>query len=296
MSRSTPSPGLLPPRLRLFANLWTLWDHPSGKKEWSLERKIAAIKEAGFEGFAWILNKEHGRLARQYGLWTIGFVSSAKPAEFRSLIRKNLDGGAIRINAQLGDHDTPVEDSLRMVIRIMEECERVGVPCEIEVHRDTCTETPEKTYAIAAGYKKTTGRLLHLSWDFSHISVVKHLAPPYWQRLIEDPGLIQHSGQFHFRPFNGHHCQIPVTARSGRISAELKQWLPFLDKAIATWLAVNQNGREFFACPEMGPVRGGYNLTELSDSWKDAKRLRGIIEKAWKRALAVYLNRRDADR
>ena len=71
-------------------------------------KKIVAIKEAGFEGFAWIWTKEHGRLAEKHGLWTIGFVSSSEPAEFRSLIRQNIDGGALRINVQLGDHRAQV--------------------------------------------------------------------------------------------------------------------------------------------------------------------------------------------
>jgi len=103
-----------------------------------------------------------------------------------------------------------------------------------------------------------------------------------------NPRLIRHSCQFHLRPFNGHHCQVPVTDGRGGLSTELTQWLPFLGKALETWLAVNQNGREFFACPEMGPVRGGYNLAQLPGSWEEAKILRGIIEKAWARALAGY--------
>ena len=39
------------------------------------------------------------------------------------------------------------------------------------VSGNTCTETPEKLCAIAAGYKKSTGRLLPITWDFSHLSL-----------------------------------------------------------------------------------------------------------------------------
>lgn len=281
-------PGLqsTPPRLLVIASLWTLWDHPSAKREWSLERKIAAIKEAGFDGFACSLSKEHGKLARKYGLSTIGFLSSSNPAEFDKLIQQNLGGNALRINVQLGDHDTPVRQAVRMAVRIIAEGEKLGVPCDIEVHRDTCTETPEKTYAIATSFKIATGRLLPMTWDFSHIAVVKHLAPPYWQRLFEDPKLIQHARQFHFRPFNGHHCQVPVTGNTGRLSTEFRQWLPVLEKTIETWLAVKQDGHDFIACPEIGPVRGGYNLNQLPNSWEDAKILRGIIAKTWTKAIA----------
>ena len=33
-----------------IANLWSLNGHPSPKREWSLERKIKAVAEAGFDG------------------------------------------------------------------------------------------------------------------------------------------------------------------------------------------------------------------------------------------------------
>ena len=164
---------------------------------------------------------------------------------------------------------------------------RLGVPCDIEVHRDTCTETPEKTYAIAAGYQRATGELLPVTWDFSHLAVVKHLAPPYWERLLVAPKLIQHARQFHFRPFNGHHCQVPVTNGAGRLSVEFSQWLPFLHKTIEVFLAGAPSAVEVFVCPEMGPVRGGYNFAQLPSSWDDARRLRQIIDRAWGKALAT---------
>jgi hypothetical protein len=259
-----------------------------------LERKIAAIKEAGFHGFSAALTREHRKLAENHELSTIGYISSGTPSEFRDLIKGNQDGGALRINVQLANHDTPIEAAIRMAVRIVADGEELGVPCDIEVHRDTCTETPEKTYAIAAGYYKATGRLLPMTWDYSHLAVVKHLAPPYWDRLLVKPKLIQRARQFHFRPFNGHHAQVPVTDGTGRLSLELKQWLPVLDGTFATWLAVNQDGKDIFACPEMGPVRGGYNLAQLPNSWEDAKVLLGLIKSSWKKSLAAYAGSRGA--
>ena len=281
-------PKKAPPQIQHFTYLWTLWDYPPSRKTWSLERSIAAVGEAGFDGFSSAVGREHARLAAKYGLKTIGYISSSKPSEFRTLIKRNREGGALRINVQLGNHDTPVASAVNMAARIIEDGDDLGVPCDIEVHRDTCTETPEKAYAIASGYKKATGRVLPMTWDFSHIAVVKHLAPPYWERLLINPGLIQGARQFHFRPFNGHHCQVPVTGKGRGLSPELVQWLPFLRKTIETWLAVNQDGHVMYACPEMGPVRGGYNLAQLPNSWEDAKVLRKIIAKTWKAAVADH--------
>ncbi|MFA7344664.1 MAG: hypothetical protein WC003_10190 [Terrimicrobiaceae bacterium] len=275
-----------PPVLRHILNLWSLVDYPTEKKPWPLERQLEEAKAAGFDGFTTCATKEHARIARKLDLLVVGFISVSKAADFRRLIQENVDNGAVSINVQLADHDTPVEQSVKLAVRLNETAAKLGAKCSLEVHRDTCTETPEKTFAIAEGYRKATGELLRITWDFSHLSVVKHLAPPYWERLLVAPKLVQHSEQFHFRPFNGHHCQIPVTDGHGRLGVELKQWLPFLDKTLGMWLAGRQDGRELFAVPEMGPVRGGYNLASLPNSWEDAKVLRTVIAKAWTNALS----------
>ena len=73
-----------------------------------------------------------------------------------------------------------------------------GLLAAIEVHRDTCTETPEKVYEIAALYQKATGKKIRFCFDFSHIAVVKHLSPPYADRLLVRPDLVQLSRQVHY--------------------------------------------------------------------------------------------------
>jgi hypothetical protein len=283
----TPSP----PAIRHIANLWSLRDYPTAKKPWPLERQLVDIKAAGFDGITTLATQEHAKLADKHGLIIVGYFATAKSAGFRKLIQQNMDAGAVHINVQLADHDTPVEKSVNLALKLMEESDRLGAKCAIEVHRDTCTETPEKTFAIAAGYKKATGQLLPMTWDFSHMAVVKHLAPPYSGRLLVDAKLIQNAQQFHFRPFNGHHCQVPVTDGHGKLSTEFQQWLPFLEATLTLWMQGNQAGREMFVVPEMGPVCSGYNFAQLPNSWEDAKILRPIIAKVWHQVLASKLPR-----
>ena len=271
-----------PSILRHIVNLWTLWDYPTAKKPWSLERQIVDIKESGFDGFTYLATPELARLAQKHGLMIVGYFSSSKSSEFRQRIRQNVDNGAAHINVQLADHDTPVAEAIKLTVKLMAESAKLGAKCSVEVHRDTCTETPEKVYALAEGYQRVTAKPLHFTWDFSHIAVVKHLAPPFWERLLVRPDLIQIASQFHLRPFNGQHCQVPVTDGRGRVSQELEAWLPFAKKCFQTWLAGNQAGREIFVVPEMGPASSGYNLHQLPDSWSDAVKLRGILDKLWK--------------
>lgn len=114
---------------------------------------------------------------------------------------------------------------------------------------------------------------------------MKHLNPDnYVSRLLLRPDLIQRAQQFHFRPFNGHHAQVPVTDGKGNLTLEVKQWLPFAEVLLKCWWEGNKDkDREIFVCPELGPVVSGYNFSTLPNSWEDAQVLRLEIDKIWKK-------------
>jgi hypothetical protein len=173
------------------------------------------------------------------------------------------------------------------VLALMEQARLVGLKPAIETHRGTCTETPEKFYALADAYEHATGELLPTSWDFSHFAVVKHLVPEMFaERLLVHPMLIQAAQQFHFRPFNGHHAQVAIMDVQGELTQEVLAWLPFAEQVLRVWLEGNRdNGREIFICPELGPPEGGYALSTFPNSWEDAKVLRGVIDDLWRRVI-----------
>jgi hypothetical protein len=274
-----------PPVLRHVVNLWTLVWHPTKNREWSLERKLRAVKDAGFDGFTTQLTPQHANLADKLGLMCVGYFSSSDSRKFSSLLRSQKEAGAFHVNVQLGDHDTPTSIAQSLARKLVAEGNKLGLAVAIEVHRDTCTETPEKTFALAAAYEKATGELIPFVWDYSHLAVVKHLLPPFWPRLDQRPDLIQRAQQFHFRPFNGHHCQVPVTNGHGKLTPEFLDYVPFMEKVIGTWLASANPGREMIAVPELGPLWMGYNLSAFPPSWEDACVLRGEIDRSWQRIL-----------
>ena len=256
--------------------------YPSRKKEWSLERKVAAIKAAGFDGFTTFPTPAHKKLAKKYGLTIVGYFATGMPGTLRQLIRQNKENGARLINVQLADEDTLTPEALRLTLRLMKESARQEIETAVEIHRDTATETPEKLYALVDGYRKATGKLLSLTLDYSHLAVVKHLAAgDFIGKLLVRPKLIQRAAQMHLRPFNGHHCQVPVTDGKGKVSPEARDWLPFVEALFRLWREGRQMGRDLFVCPEMGPLAGGYNLHALPNSWEDAIVLKGLIQKCW---------------
>ncbi len=276
------------PVLRHIANLWTLMQHPSGDQEWPLSAKLDAIQEAGFDGVCWAPSEELSEGARNRGLFFLGGMASGNLREFPALLRDLKQHGAHHVNVQLATDDVPASEALNLTLALMEEARMLGLAPAIETHRGTCTETPEKLYALADSFAQVTGSLLPISWDFSHFGLVKHLTPAnFAERLLVRPDLIQHAQQFHFRPFNGHHAQIPLTDTQGKFTTEFKDWLPFAEAVLGCWLDGNeQQEREILICPELGPIEGGYALSTFPNSWESTKLLRGEIDAMWKRVTA----------
>jgi hypothetical protein len=274
------------PVLKQFAGFWTLTNQPSAAKGWSLEEKFKQAKKAGFDAMGGGAMPEVVPLCKKYGMEYVCYIDGNK--NFRERLEAAKATHPSRINVQLCDHDTLPAEAAKIWIKMEAEARKMGLEVDLEVHRDTCTETPEKTYEIADLFKKATGKKVRLCFDFSHIAVVKHLSPPYADRLLVRPDLVQLSRQAHFRPFNGHHCQIPATDGKGHETPEFRDYLVFLDAFIACWMKGAKGGEVFYACPEFGPLPGGYSLTTFPNVWKDAILLREKTEAIWKANLRKW--------
>ena len=281
---STPPP----PRLLLTINLWTLIGQPTPEHEWSMAEKLEVIREAGFAAVTGGAGADP-RLAewlRANGLRFAGFFDADEPVHYAARIAEclALDDGPM--NCQLGHHDTPVEAAVEKCVALMAQADEQGAQVYLEVHRDTCTETPEKTAAIAAGYRARTGRDLPLNFDFSHPAVVKHLdAGNYVERLLgpENAASLQRSNLWHFRPFNGHHCQIPITDGGGAFSPEYAELRPFVREALRIWRAGAERWQHdaLWLVPELGPRSSGYGLSCFPNVWEDCIALGRDLEALW---------------
>jgi len=275
------------PVLKQFAGLWTMQQQPSAAREWSLDEKFKQAKKAGFDAIGSGINPEVAPLCEKYGLDYIAYIDSSMKT-YKDKLEAARTTKPSRINVQMCDHDTPPAEAVKVWIKLEAQAVKMGLNVDLEVHRDTCTETPEKVYEIAALYQKATGKKIRFCWDFSHISVVKHLNPPYAERLLVRPDLVQLARQMHFRPFNGHHCQIPATDGKGHETPEIKPYLQFVDDLLACWLAGAKGGEVLYVCPEFGPTASGYGLTSFSNPWKDAVYLRAQTEALWEKNLRKW--------
>ena len=273
-----------PPVLKQFAGFWTLSQQPSAEKEWSVEEKIERAKAAGFQAMGGGISPEFVPLLEKHGMGYICYVDGNMDT-YAPRMEAVKAMNPVRVNAQVCDHDTLPKDAVKVWIKMAELAEKLGLKADLEVHRDTATETPEKTYEIADLFEKETGKKIRLCWDFSHLAVIKHANPPYADRLIVRPDLIQLARQMHFRPFNGHHAQIPATDGKGNETPEFKLYLDFLDTLLGVWFKGAQGGEEMYICPEFGPVNSGYGLPSFANVWEDAVLLRGKTEELWEKNL-----------
>ena len=145
--------------LWLFASLWSLRQYPTQRREWSWRKKFAAIRTAGFEGvFSPPRPELEGRGELRY-LAVTSLDALAKVAEPLTAAKRM---GAIAIDVQLADYDTPLEDAVKLAIKIRDVARDVGLPFAVETHRDTFTETPEATLALVRRYMAITLSLIHI--------------------------------------------------------------------------------------------------------------------------------------
>ncbi len=270
------------PRLVITINHWTFWGHPSPDAEWSLDQRLDAVKAAGFDAFCAAADEPAlAEALAARGLLFGGAFDAGSEEQFEPQIRAILEIGDGPINCQLGDHDTPVDRATELTIALMAEAEKQNAAVHLEMHRDTCTETPEKTYAIVEGVRKATGKDPRVNFDFSHPAIIKHLdASNYAERLFEDLALFQKSTLWHMRPFNGHHCMVPVTDGNGSFSPEYEEMRPFIRTALQHWLAGPRPNNELWVMPELGP-KPGYGLSCFPKSWDDAIVLGKDIQSIW---------------
>lgn len=278
-------PAKTTPRLIQCVTPWGMMHYPSAKREWSIERKIRAIKAAGFDGVAAIPDAEIARLCRELGLVLMGGMDGSNVAKARRAMKQQRELGAIYLNIQLLDHDTPPAQAARTAVQLVHAGDALGVKVHIETHRDTATETPEKYDEIARLFKRQTGRLMPTTWDHSHLAVVKHLQPAdYAKRLLVWPKAIQQSNIFHLRPFNGQHCQVPVTNGRGKLTPEFRDYLAFVEELFVCWLKGPRPDGQLLVCPELG-YSHGYHVSTWPHPWEDAQVARLHYAKAWRRAL-----------
>src|SRR5262245_9726390 len=113
------------PVLRHIANLWTLMGHPSREHEWSLEQKLSAIREAGFDGVCWAPSEELTHRTRELGLIFVGGMAPTSAADIRSQLDDLARSNAHHVNVQLGQDQMLTAEALELTLFLLREAEKL---------------------------------------------------------------------------------------------------------------------------------------------------------------------------
>jgi hypothetical protein len=270
--------------LWLFASLWSLRQYPTKSREWSWRKKFSAIREGGFEG---VFSPPRPELKDRGDLRYLAVTSLDAAGKVEAAFQAAKELGAIAIDVQLGDYDMPLDEAVKLTIRIREVARELGLPYAIETHRDTFTETPEATLALVRAFRARTGESLPLCLDHSHFAIVRHLpADRLWERLREPAELLELAAQFHLRPFNGHHCQLPAVKPNGRRTPEYVQWLDYTGKLLEH-LSAQSTRDPLMVVPEIGHAAPAYGLSCFGDTWNDVLAVAADLRRQWRKACAA---------
>lgn len=281
MAERNPQPEAGGRPLWLFATMWSLRQYPTRAREWSWARKFSAVRAAGFDG---IFAPPLPWVAGRGGLRYLAVTSLGDTASVEKPLREAKALGAVAIDVQLCDFDSTLAAALKVALRIRAVARDCQLPFAIENHRDTFTETPERTLALARAYRKRTGEVMPCCLDHSHYAVVRHLAPgAFWEYLRQPESLLKAATQFHLRPFNGHHCQIPVLTASGRRTREYRDWLAYAD-SLLRYLKSQPGSGPVLAVPELGHAAPSYGLSCFPDTWSDVVAEVHDLRRIWRAA------------
>ncbi|MDX2226830.1 MAG: xylose isomerase [Verrucomicrobiae bacterium] len=277
---------LTAPQIKFFTFIFAAQNHSGAKKPVSLETALDMIEEAGFSAVGVWPDPAVLAATEKRGIHRVSYID-ANDKTWRESLEKAASMKAHRVNVQLWDHDTPPAVAVKTWIKLEKLAGQMGLNVDLETHRDTCTETPEKTYEIQGLYRKATGRDIRFCWDFSHFGVVKHLAAPFAPRLLTHPRLVQQARQIHCRSFNGHHCQVPILDAKGRLAPDCRDFLEFVDALLACWFEGAKGGEVLYLNPEQLPGPG-YGLSNFQNLWKEIVVLRREIQVLWDKNQKIW--------
>lgn len=274
-------------QIKMMAADWSLRDYPTERRPWSAETKAKRVRDAGFDGMSAGADQALGEALAKHGLELVGGVDIASVRAAEPTLRRFKRAGARHVNVQLCDHDTPTRDALPVARAVIQAGEKLDMGPAIEVHRDTCTETPEKAFALVEAYQRRYKTKLRMNFDHSHPAIIKQIRPPdFWKQLSGRQDIWRMSELIHFRPFTGSHCQTPVTDGRGRLDRDFEAWRDgYLLPALTSWVKGQRGDKTLYAVPELGPQGSGYALACFPDIWKDAIRAKDEIKATWRRAL-----------
>lgn len=272
-------------RLLVLQSLWAMERrHPDGV-EWPLDRKLAMIRDAGFDGagvrFA---DDAYARqvtgFLRQHGLAWQAQCYPAAVEDLRPILDRVRALGADHVNLQPDVRPYRLEECFPFIEGWRRLAAESGVPVYIETHRDRMTTDLITTLHLLDRFPD-----LRLTADLSHYLLGREFA---WPVSAENHALIHrildNAWAYHGRVASREQIQLQISFPHHRDWLEL--FMGWWDYGFRSWRRrAPADATLTFLC-ELGPkeyAMTGSDGAELSDRWQEALLLKDMIRSLWRR-------------
>jgi hypothetical protein len=270
-------------KLLVYQSLWAMERRRPDGQEWTLERKLEMIRDAGFDGagvrfFDYAYAKEVTSFLRAHRMTWQAQCYPKTVDDLKPIIEHVQELGADHINLQADIRPYTVDECMPYIEGWLRLAEDAKVRVHIETHRDRMTTD---LFFMLHLLDRFPG--LKLTGDLSHYLVGREFAYPVTE---ENHALMRrvmdHCWGYHGRVASREQVQVQISF------PHMKHWV---DLFMDWWAYGFDNWRKrapadgvlTFLC-ELGPPE--YAITgadgyELSDRWMEAGMMRDMIRKLW---------------
>ena len=272
-------------RLLVYQSLWAMEQRRPDAFEWSLEKKLDMIREAGFDGagvrfFDRAYAREVAQMLRGWGLTWQAQCYPRTVDDLQPVLEHVAEFGADHLNLQADVRPHSVAECVPLIEGWRRLAEEARVPLHFETHRDRMTTDLYFTLRLLDRFPD-----LRLTGDLSHYVVGREFAWPISEenhRLMHR--IIDNCWGFHGRVASREQIQVQISFAHQRDWLDL--FMGWWERGIRQWRRrAPRDAVLTFLC-EMGPKE--YAMTgpdgyELSDRWQEAQMLMRLVCELWRR-------------
>lgn len=272
-------------RFLIYQSLWAMERRRPDGLEWSLDEKLAMIRDAGFDGagvrFA---DRDYARTVTDFlRAHDMTWQAQAYPQtvdDLKPIIEHVLEFGADHLNVQPDVRPYTVRECIPLLEGWLRLASDAGIKMQIETHRNRMTTDLLFTLHLLDALPD-----LRLTGDLSHYVVGRE----FWYPVSDEDHRLMHRiidncWGFHGRVASREQVQIQISFPHHKhwVDVFMRWW----ERGFSQWRRkAGPDETLTFLC-ELGPPE--YAITgpdgyELSDRWKEAGMLKDMARDLWQR-------------
>ena len=269
----------------VYQSLWAMERRRPDGLEWSLDEKLAMIRDAGFDGagvrfFDYQYAKTVTAFLREHGLTWQAQCYPKTVDDLKPIIEHVKELGADHINLQPDVRPYRLEECIPYIEGWRRLASDAGVELRIETHRDRMTTDLYFTLHLLDCFPD-----LRLTGDLSHYVVGREFA---WPISAENHALMRrildNCWGFHGRVASREQVQLQISFPHHKEWVEL--FMGWWEYGFKQWSNKAGPDATFTFLCEMGPreyAMTGPDGYELSDRWQEAIMMKDMVRELWQR-------------